>query len=84
MNEKVYCRSKGWGGFILRILLANAVMVALIYWLQVPTESWFIMDVWTRVGSLMELVVYGVLTYFAVLLMSGLNLKQMIGGSIKS
>jgi putative peptidoglycan lipid II flippase len=84
VNEKVYCRNKGWGLFLLRILLANGVMVILIYWLQVPTESWFEMDVWSRVSALSQLVAYGVFTYFAVLLLSGLNLRQMLGGSIKS
>jgi putative peptidoglycan lipid II flippase len=83
VNQNVYRRSKGWGVFILRILLANVVMVALICWLQIPIESWFEMGVWARVSALTQLVVFGVSTYFIVLLLSGLNLKRMLGGTIK-
>jgi putative peptidoglycan lipid II flippase len=83
VNQKVYRRSKGWGVFIVRVLLANVVMISLIYWLQVPTEQWFEMDVWSRASALSQLVVFGVSTYFTVLIMSGLNLKRMLGGVIK-
>jgi putative peptidoglycan lipid II flippase len=83
VNQKVYRRSKGWGIFILRILLANAVMIALIFWLQIPIENWFAMDVWERVSELSLLVTFGVGTYFIVLILSGLNLKRVLSGAIK-
>lgn len=83
VNQNVYRRSKGWGVFTFRIVFANVVMISLIYWMQVPTESWFLMDVWARASTLTQLVLFGVVAYFSVLILSGLNLKAMLGGALK-
>jgi len=78
VRQKVYRKGAGWGLFSLRIILACIVLVLLIDWLQVPTQSWFLMGVWERVGALAQLVVFGVAAYFMTLILSGLNLKKML------
>ena len=78
VRQKVYRKGSGWGLFSLRIILACIVLVVLIDWLQVPTQSWFLMGVWERVSALAQLVVFGVVAYFMTLVLSGLNLKKML------
>jgi len=80
IKKDVYHRSKGWGIFTLRIMLANIALVLLIFWLNEPTLNWFEKDVLARCWALGQLVAYGVGIYFIVLLGSGLNLKRMLSG----
>jgi len=80
IKKDVYHRSKGWGIFTLRIVLANIALVLLIFWLNEPTLNWFEKDVLARCWALGQLVAYGVGIYFIVLLGSGLNLKRMLSG----
>jgi putative peptidoglycan lipid II flippase len=80
VKRDVYHRSPGWGLFGLRILLANVVMVALIFWLNPPTLEWFAMSVWQRCSELALLVAAGMASYFVILLGSGMKLKAMLRG----
>jgi putative peptidoglycan lipid II flippase len=80
VKRDVYHKSSGWGLFALRILLANVVMIALIFWLNPPTVEWFDMSVWQRCSELAILVVMGLASYFVVLMASGLKLKAMLRG----
>tara|TARA_R110001592_G_scaffold66678_2_gene204849 strand:+ start:14948 stop:16579 length:1632 start_codon:yes stop_codon:yes gene_type:complete len=81
IKRDVYMRSAGWGLFALRILLANALMVALIYYLNPSTLEWFDMSAWARGGQLSVLVFAGVGLYFGVLMLSGMNLKALLRGA---
>jgi len=81
IKSGVYHRSAGWGVYGLRLLLANIVMIALILFLQVPTENWFQMDAISRSISLAKLVAVGVSCYFFILIVSGLNLKAMFSNT---
>ena len=81
VKRDVYHKSPGWGLFALRIMLANILMIALIYWLNPPTLEWFEMTLWQRCAELSLLVVLGLASYFVVLLGSGLNLKAMLRGA---
>lgn len=80
VKRDVYHRSAGWPLFLLRILVAVGVMVAAVIWMNVETVIWFDMSLWERVLKLLSLVLVGVLSYFAVLLLSGLNLKSLVKG----
>jgi putative peptidoglycan lipid II flippase len=81
IKRDVYMRSAGWGLFALRILLANALMIALVYYLNPGTLEWFDMSAWARAGQLSLLVFAGVGLYFAVLILSGMNLKALLKGT---
>jgi putative peptidoglycan lipid II flippase len=80
VKRDVYHRSAGWPLFILRILVAVGVMVVAVLWMNVETHIWFDMTLWERSLKLISLVMVGVLSYFAVLLLSGLNLKSLVKG----
>jgi len=84
VKSNVYRKSAGWALFFFRIVLANVVMMSILYWLQTPIALWFEMDALARCYSLGILVAVGVSVYFAVLLMSGLNLKRMFSGSVET
>ena len=73
-------KSAGWGLFSLRIMLANGVMIALVYYMNPATLEWFDMSVWQRSGWLAALVFAGVASYFIVLLLSGMKLKELLRG----
>lgn len=80
IKRDVYMRSAGWGLFMLRIMLANALMIALVYFLNPPTLEWFDMSILQRASHLGVLVVSGVGLYFLALLLSGMNLKALLKG----
>ena len=80
IKRDVYMRSAGWGLFTLRILLANGLMIALVYFLNPTTTVWFDMSAWERSGQLAALVFSGVGLYFLALTLSGMKLKALLKG----
>lgn len=80
VKRDVYMRSPGWGLFTLRILLANSLMIAVVYYLNPTTLMWFDMTVWERSGQLALLVFTGVGLYFLALILSGMKLKALLKG----
>lgn len=80
IKRDVYMRSVGWGLFTLRILLANGLMIGLVYYLNPTTPEWFDMTVWERSGQLALLVFSGVGLYFLALILSGMKLKALLKG----
>ena len=74
----VYCRTSGWGLFLLRVLLASLAMIFLVHYLNSSTEQWFVMDLWQRVTNLAVLVAAGIGSYFVIIMMLGLNIKTII------
>lgn len=80
IKRDVYMRSAGWGLFTLRILLANGLMIALVYYLNPTTPVWFDMTVWERSGQLAMLVCAGIGLYFLALILSGMKLKVLLKG----
>lgn len=74
----IYKSSKGWGAFWLQLILACSAMVALIWWLNEPTQTWFAWDMLQRIQHLAIMVVVGIAAYFIVLLLVGVNLKSLL------
>jgi len=75
----VYQRRPGWGGYLLRLLLACAAMVgvllALLHWLP----GFSAMGVWERIGSLSLLVGGGGATYAVAMLAMGFRPRDLRG-----
>ena len=75
----VYRRSPGWGGYVLRLVLACAAMVvvvlALLHWLPAFTP----MDKWQRIGSLALLVAAGAASYALAMLALGFRPRDLRG-----
>jgi putative peptidoglycan lipid II flippase len=80
VKRDVYHRSLGWLLFSVRIGVAVAVMVFAVLWMNVETVVWFDMTLWERVVKLLGLVLVGVIVYFSVLILSGMNIKQLVKG----
>jgi len=68
--------SKGWPLLLLRVGLANVVMLAVIYQLNRPLEWWIAASMTTRVGWLSVTVVASGAAYFIALLLTGTRLSQ--------
>jgi len=75
----VYQRRPGWGGYVLRLVVAcaamSAVLLGLLYWLP----GFGGMDKWQRIGSLALLVGGGGLTYLLAMLAMGFRPRDLRG-----
>ena len=80
IKRDVYKRGAGWGLFVLRVLLANSLMIAFVYYMNPVTSDWFNMSALERSAQLGILVFSGVGLYFLALLLSGMNLKSLLKG----
>jgi putative peptidoglycan lipid II flippase len=66
-----------WGRFLLRVVLANAAMGALLVWLAGDLAGWIVLPAYERVLRLAGGVVAGALVYFAVLYAAGLRYRDL-------
>lgn len=75
----VYRRRPGWGGYVLRLVVAcvamSAVLLALLHWLPGFTG----LDKWQRIGCLTLLVGGGGLTYLLVMVAMGFRPRDLRG-----
>ena len=75
----VYQRRPGWGGYLLRLLVACTAMVgvllALLYWLP----GFSSMGTWERIGALGLLVGGGGLTYLLAMVAMGFRPRDLRG-----
>ena len=67
----------GWGGLILRLGLANGVMLALLIGLTPELTAWTAVPTLTRAGWLLGLILLGAGAYFAVLAAGGLRPRHL-------
>ena len=72
-----YVPEDGWLVFILRIILASSVMIALIFFMSPAVSFWTEWDLFTRVMQLGLWIIAGAMSYFAVLWLTGLRLQSM-------
>ena len=77
-KAEIYRKASGWGVFLLRVLVASVAMICLVQYLNSSTEHWFMMGLWQRVANLSLLVVTGIGSYFVIIMLLGLNIKQVI------
>jgi putative peptidoglycan lipid II flippase len=75
-RENILGRIAGWPALLARMLLANAAMSICIVWLQRPLDWWISAGPGSRSGWLGLVIVISGVTYFAVLALSGLRLKD--------
>ncbi|MDM8564810.1 murein biosynthesis integral membrane protein MurJ [Candidatus Halobeggiatoa sp. HSG11] len=67
----------GWHLLLLRILVANIFMIALLWWGSDSVAVWLAMTVFERVINLFGLIAVGMLVYVTSLLIFGLRLKHI-------
>ncbi len=74
---KVYRSRNKWLGFIAKIILALAVMVGIIVFGVDHSSVWVSWDVFDRILNLMLWVLVSMLSYFSVLWLTGLRLRNI-------
>ncbi|WP_442497705.1 murein biosynthesis integral membrane protein MurJ [Methylobacter sp. sgz302048] len=78
LKEKVYRPAEGWALFLVRILLASAVMAAALYY-SVDVSQWGQWDSMDRVINLIVWIAIGCAIYASTLVMTGLRFKHLVG-----
>ena len=73
----VYKPEPGWMMFILRLLLACAAMLALVFWLNEPSSEWFAWGWQRRVWEVTLLVGGGIVVFAATLFASGIRMRHL-------
>lgn len=72
-RDGIYRPQAGWGGFSLRLLLANGLMAVVVVWLAGDLGSWLVLGKWLRAERMAVVVGVAVVVYFGVLGLCGLR-----------
>jgi putative peptidoglycan lipid II flippase len=73
----VLVHSAGWPAFVTRVLAANAVMGALLWWLAGDTQYWTTLPFLERVLRGGGGIALGAVVYFAVLYALGMRYRHL-------
>jgi putative peptidoglycan lipid II flippase len=76
----VYKPRAGWGVLLVRIVLANLAMAAVLIWFAGDLADWLAAPPLERVWRLALGIVAGAITYFAALFALGLRMRHMRSG----
>jgi len=79
IHAGVFSWQQGWRVFALRMVLANAALCLVLFWLNTPAEQWLAADLWQRAQWMALLVGAGVGVYLLVLVGCGLRLRHLRG-----
>jgi len=74
----VYIPLAGWGWFIIKLLAANASLLALLMWLTPITSEWLSWLAWQRFSVLFGLIISAAIIYFAVLAIVGIKINTLL------
>jgi len=74
----IYAPLKGWFWFLLRTIVAVAVMTTGLLWLNEVNSVWYGWSLFERVQRLLILVAVGALTYFSSLWVLGIRPNQLL------
>jgi len=77
LRQKIYTPLSGWTGFALRLLLANTVMGAILWWALPDMATWLDWSAPTRALNLMVLMAAAVFGYFGCLFLTGLRIAHL-------
>jgi len=76
LRDKVFQPESDWGGFVLRVGLAAALMGIALWWLAGDWQIWVDFSSWQRIGHLAWLIPAGAAIYFVLLWLGGIRLLQ--------
>ncbi len=76
-REKVYTPGPGWCGFMIKLLIANTLMVSLLLFVAPATSEWLYQGALFRIGILAWLIPLAMVVYFGSLLTLRVNLKAL-------
>jgi putative peptidoglycan lipid II flippase len=81
IRQGVFRFQAGWGLFLLRMLLANVLMSAFLWWLAGDWQNWLDWGTWTRILWMSVLTFGGLGLYMLCLYASGVRLRHFQGQS---
>lgn len=76
-SDGVFKFQAGWLVFLMRLILANALMAAYLVMMSSNWQAWLSWSVLERIGQLMLLVVGGIATYVVVLVVAGMRWRDI-------
>ena len=76
-KAKVFMPQVGWGKFILQLIVACGLMLAVILWLNQPSEVWFAWGWQQRAWQVTVIVVAGIAAFTAGLWMVGVRPRDL-------
>lgn len=79
MQQGVFRFHVGWGSFLLRMLLANAVMGLFLYLVAGDWQQWLEWGNWQRVREMALLTVGGLCLYCLSLFLGGMRMRHLRG-----
>jgi putative peptidoglycan lipid II flippase len=74
----VYQPTHGWASFALKLLLPNLGLFLILILLSPDSAIWLSCDVWQRSGMLMGIITAAAITYFILLHLMGIKIKQLL------
>ena len=77
-REKVFEPQPGWAPYIAKVLLASAVMGGLLFTFGGDAELWVDAGLIERITRLFVLVVAGIASFFIVVLITRIPVKEML------
>ncbi|HEY1329800.1 MAG TPA: murein biosynthesis integral membrane protein MurJ [Casimicrobiaceae bacterium] len=75
-RNRFFVARAGWMSFVLRVLVALAVLGVVLAWLVGTPQSWLAAGLWSRVARLALLVVAGAAVYFGALFALGFRISD--------
>ncbi|RKX65023.1 MAG: murein biosynthesis integral membrane protein MurJ, partial [Tenericutes bacterium] len=74
----VYQPNAGWRVFTVKLLLPNAGLLLILFWLTPDSAEWINWTVWQRGGTLFGLIAGAMVIYFVLLAAVGINIKSLL------
>ncbi len=73
LQAKHYVPTPGWTRFMLQLLVANGLMLWVLWWYAAPVAQWIAWDASKRVTELGVLVLLGAVSFFVGLVLTGVR-----------
>ena len=73
----VMVHQPGWFVFALRLVIANVLLFAFLFWITPAQATWFELGFWERMAIMLLICAGGGLIYAAALLTSGFRFKEI-------
>jgi len=81
-KREIYQPPSGWLLLLLRAGIAAGVMGGALYWLAGPLQQWLVSDWVWQAGHLAAWVIAGAVTYFVVLAVVGVRVRDFRGREV--
>lgn len=76
-RDRIYRAQPGWTSYLVRVLVAAALMALVLWILRLHLGDFTAMPLWPRIGTMLACVAIGAATYLLALLALGLRPRQV-------